>query len=64
VYICICRNVNEKAVGEAVAKGALCLRHLHERLGVASQCGTCAKAAKDCLDEHLQRQRDTNREAA
>jgi bacterioferritin-associated ferredoxin len=64
VYICICRNVNEKAVAEAVAMGANCLRHLHERLGIASQCGTCARAAKDCLDQQLRTQRDTDREAA
>ncbi len=64
MYICICRNVNEKAVGDAVAKGANCLRHLRERLGVAAQCGACVKAAKDCLDEHLRRLCDTDREAA
>ena len=45
MYVCLCRAVTDKQIRQAVADGASNLRDLRTRLGVASQCGKCARCA-------------------
>lgn len=52
MYICVCNAVTERQVKQAVKEGACSLRDLRDCLGVASECGRCAKSALDCLREH------------
>ncbi|MCB1644474.1 MAG: bacterioferritin-associated ferredoxin [Pseudomonadales bacterium] len=55
MYVCICNNVNDRAIRRAVAGGASTLEDLSAELGVATQCGQCACMAQDLLDEELSR---------
>jgi bacterioferritin-associated ferredoxin len=61
MYICICKAVTERQIHSAVAQGAQRMRDLHERLGVAGQCGRCATCAHQCLKSALNRQQDVQK---
>ncbi|HKJ88465.1 MAG TPA: (2Fe-2S)-binding protein [Gammaproteobacteria bacterium] len=54
MYVCICKEVTERQIHEAVAEGARDLEELRERLGVSTGCGTCADFAAECLEEALE----------
>lgn len=47
MYVCICNQVNERAIAAAVRSGARNLDHLVMELEVATCCGKCADDA--CL---------------
>lgn len=51
MYVCICRQVTDRDIREAVAQGANRMRDLRERLGVSTQCGKCAGCAHAVLKE-------------
>lgn len=53
MYVCVCKGITDSQIREAVADGATSLRGVRSRLGVASQCGNCARCAKDVIDECL-----------
>jgi len=54
MYVCICNNVTEKDIQRAVRDGACSMSCLQERLNVATCCGECHGAARDCLEDVLQ----------
>lgn len=45
MYVCICNGITDKQIRAAVAEGVTSLRQLEDKLGVASQCGSCAEHA-------------------
>ncbi len=49
MYVCVCQAVTERQVREAVAQGVTSMRGLREQLGVASECGRCARCARGIL---------------
>lgn len=49
MYVCVCSAVTEKDIRSAAADGCRSMRQLREELGVASQCGSCAKHAHKVL---------------
>lgn len=51
MYVCICQAITERQVREAVASGVSSLRDLRQQLGVASECGRCAKSAHSLLKQ-------------
>lgn len=51
MYICICRQVTDNDIREAVAQGARRMRDLREQLGVSMQCGKCAGCAHAVMKE-------------
>jgi bacterioferritin-associated ferredoxin len=51
MYVCICQQVTDRDIHQAVAQGACHMRDLRELLGVSSQCGKCAGFAKSVLQE-------------
>ena len=54
MYVCLCKGVTCGAIRAAVAgQGATNLRDLSRNLGVATQCGKCAHAARKILDDTL-----------
>ena len=50
MYVCLCKAVTDKQIKIAIDEGARTVHDLHSELGVASQCGFCAKAI---LNEHI-----------
>jgi bacterioferritin-associated ferredoxin len=56
MYICICKAETDRAIQEAVCKGACRMRDLKAGLGVSAQCGKCACHAKAVLEEALSKQ--------
>lgn len=52
MYVCICRNVTDRQVREAVTRhGVHNLRTLRKRLDACSQCGKCALEVKTLIRE-------------
>jgi bacterioferritin-associated ferredoxin len=51
MYVCVCRAVTERQVREAVEQGVNSMRGLRQELGVASECGRCARCAHGILKE-------------
>jgi len=51
MYVCVCQAVTERQVREAVQQGVSSMRGLREQLGVASECGRCARCAHGILKE-------------
>jgi bacterioferritin-associated ferredoxin len=53
MYVCLCRGVTDRQIREAAGEGACRMRDLCARLGIAVQCGKCAKCARQILKETL-----------
>ncbi|MGA7950361.1 MAG: (2Fe-2S)-binding protein [Thiobacillaceae bacterium] len=51
MYVCVCQQVTDRDIHQAVAQGACRMRDLRKQLGVSSQCGKCAGCAKAVLQE-------------
>lgn len=52
MYICICEQVTDTQIKNAIKEGATSVRDLKKELGIASQCGQCGQCAKALLKEH------------
>jgi bacterioferritin-associated ferredoxin len=54
MYVCLCHNVTDTDIRHLVRTEGVCsMRELREHLGVATQCGKCARCAKDVLRDTL-----------
>jgi bacterioferritin-associated ferredoxin len=53
MYICICQKITCGQIRSAASEGACSVRDLKQQLGVASQCGKCARSARGILNEAL-----------
>jgi bacterioferritin-associated ferredoxin len=51
MIICVCHNVNERAIHRAVEAGCACYEDLQMALGVGTCCGQCAQAAQSAMAE-------------
>lgn len=51
VYVCVCRAVTDSQIRQCAQDGVASVKELQRRLGVASQCGRCARCARDILRE-------------
>jgi bacterioferritin-associated ferredoxin len=54
VYICLCHGITDNQIRICVQAGARTLGDLSGKLGVATQCGSCAASACEVLNETLQ----------
>lgn len=55
MYVCLCHNVTDSDIHRLVRDHGVCnVRQLGEHLGVARQCGKCARCAKEVLREARQ----------
>jgi bacterioferritin-associated ferredoxin len=52
MYVCVCNAVTDSEVRSCASEGARTLADLRERLGVATDCGRCARYARALLREH------------
>lgn len=54
MYVCICKNVTDKQVQQAICQGgACCMRDLNNQLGLGTECGKCGLHARELLRETL-----------
>lgn len=51
MYVCICNPVTDTQVRACVSRGACTLTQLQAELGVALQCGQCASAALEIVED-------------
>ncbi len=49
MYVCICNNVTDTDIREAVNDGIRDFKTLAEKLGVGSCCGKCTRCARRVL---------------
>lgn len=54
MIVCVCNNVSEREIEQAVELGARTIADLRNDLGVASCCGKCHTCAKQVLKASLQ----------
>jgi bacterioferritin-associated ferredoxin len=53
MYICLCNNVTDRQVRQAVRQGHHSLKSLRRELGITTQCARCAKPAQCLLRQTL-----------
>jgi len=49
MFICICKQVTDHQIKEAVSNGAASFSDVQSALGVATQCGECKNHARQCM---------------
>lgn len=54
MIVCVCHNVSEKKIRQAVDSGLTSMPQLREKLGVGTCCGKCHSCAKTVLRECLE----------
>ncbi len=47
MYVCVCKQITDKQIIDALENGAQNVIELQEQLGVATDCGSCI----DCINE-------------
>ncbi len=57
MYICLCKEVTDHHIKDAVEQGVKSFEDLQQQLGVATQCGECKCHARKCM-------RDCNKQCA
>lgn len=51
MYVCICKQVKERDIVDAAENGANHIREVRECTGLGTQCGKCARYAKEVFRE-------------
>lgn len=54
MIVCICNNISDTQIREAIAAGASSLEDLQARMPIATDCGSCLNSVGDVLSECLQ----------
>lgn len=52
MIVCLCRNINEGKIVQAINEGADTMRALCSQTGIASQCGKCGQCAKSVFKRY------------
>jgi bacterioferritin-associated ferredoxin len=53
MIVCVCNNISDREIRQAVDLGLSSMDELSRDLGVATCCGQCADCALQVLDQHL-----------
>lgn len=51
MYVCICKQVTDTQIKQAIAAGATTLQQLCNLLPIGTQCGRCCDTAVEMLEE-------------
>lgn len=49
MYVCICNNITEREIQQAIDDGARSVRDLNHALCVGSECGKCTCTARQII---------------
>ncbi len=60
MYVCLCRNVTEQQIRQAVNQGACTMRDLCTQTGACSRCGKCGPHAREVLQTSLEASSSTH----
>lgn len=55
MIVCVCNNISDREIRQAVDLGLSSMDELRRDLGVATCCGKCASYAEQVLATHLER---------
>jgi bacterioferritin-associated ferredoxin len=56
MIVCVCNNISDREIRQAVDLGLSTMSELRRDLGVATCCGKCHSCAKEVLQEHISNQ--------
>ncbi|MBB1316167.1 bacterioferritin-associated ferredoxin [Shewanella sp. SR43-4] len=54
MYVCLCHAITDTQIKAAVSLGDSSLADVKKRLGVADQCGKCARMATQIIQTQLE----------
>lgn len=54
MIVCICHNVSDKTIRQALENGAGSMHEIRAQLGVGSCCGKCNAFAKTLIRAHIE----------
>jgi bacterioferritin-associated ferredoxin len=53
MIVCVCNNISDREIRQAVDLGISSMAELHRELGVGTCCGKCVSYAREVLNTHL-----------
>ena len=53
MIVCVCKNISDKTIRQAVGRGMGTMSALREELGLGTCCGKCAGCARQLVRETL-----------
>lgn len=53
MIVCVCNNISDREIRQAVELGLSSMDELRRELGVATCCGKCDSFANEVLNEHM-----------
>jgi bacterioferritin-associated ferredoxin len=53
MIVCVCNNISDREIREAVELGIDSMADLYKQLGVGTVCGTCVSYARQVMNEHI-----------
>jgi bacterioferritin-associated ferredoxin len=53
MIVCVCNNISDREIRQAVDLGITSIDDLRAALGVATNCGECLSYAMEVLDAHI-----------
>lgn len=53
MIVCVCNNISDREIRQAVDLGISSIAELRQELGVGTMCGKCVSYAREVLHEHL-----------
>jgi len=59
MIVCVCNNISDREIRQAMELGITSMDELRDALGVATCCGQCFSCAEEILNEQLAAQAAT-----
>lgn len=54
MIVCVCNNISDREIRQAVEMGLSSMSDLYQELGVGTCCGKCVSYARQVMNEHLE----------
>jgi bacterioferritin-associated ferredoxin len=59
MIVCVCNNISDREIRQAIELGLSSMAELHHELGVGTCCGKCVSYARQVLNDHIDAAIDT-----